>query len=363
MGISCIISYKNIAENIQWDDSKKYSNLTEKVINNLKNDPFSEQRNLTNQQFHPYKDGQSAQRILNAVEQYIVENGVPESRKLSVARKLKINTIFGKPILDIWDKKKKRKVTALLITFNEASNIDAVLENISFADEIIIIDSFSTDGTVEKIKEHANVKLIQRPFKNYTDQKSFAMDQASNDWVLFMDADERLTDTLKNEILKTINTERLEPVAFMFLRTFMFKNKVLRFSGWQSDKNYRLFRKSKVYFDEGRIVHETLVVNGKSGIMRNNLIHYSYSDYENYKGKMVKYGQMKAIEEHQKNKKAYPYHFVFRPLYKFFNHYILRLGILDGRKGITICYLNALGVYSRYKELKRLTALKKLSSS
>lgn len=97
--------------------------------------------------------------------------------------------------------------------------------------------------------------------------------------------------------------------------------------------------------------------------MKNKLIHYSYSDYEDYKGKMVKYGQMKAIEEHQKNKKAYPYHFIFRPLYKFINHYILRLGILDGRKGITICYLNALGVYSRYKELKRLRELEKPSSS
>jgi len=358
-----VISYKNIAENIQWDDSRKYSNLTEKVIDNLKNDPFSEQRNQINQQFHPYKDGQSAQRMLQAVEQYIKEKGVPERRKLPIARKLKIHAIFGKPIVDIWDKKKKHKITALLITFNEASNIDAVMENIRFADEVIIIDSFSTDDTVEKIKEHANVKLIQRPFKNFTDQKSFAMEQASNDWILFMDADERLTDTLVNEILKTVNTEGLKPVAFMFQRTFMFKNKVLRFSGWQSDKNYRLFRKSKVHFDKSRIVHETLVVNGTTGVMKNKLIHYSYSDYYDYKSKMIKYGQMKAIEENKKNKKVYLYHFIFRPLYKFFNHYILRLGILDGRKGIIICYLNALGVYSRYKELKRLRVLKKLSSS
>ncbi len=358
-----VISYKNIAENIQWDDSRTYSKLTEKVLDNIKNDPYKSQRNIINQEFHPYKDGQSAQRMLNAVERCIVENGVPESRKLFVARKLKINSIFGKPILDIWDKKKKQKITALLITFNEAANIDAVLENISFADEIIVVDSLSTDGTIEKIKEYRHIKLIQRPFKNYTDQKSFAMEQASNDWVLFMDADERLTDTLKNEILKTVNTEGLEPVAFMFIRTFMFKNKVLRFSGWQSDKNYRLFRKSKVHFDEERIVHETLIVNGESGVLKNKLIHYSYSDYEDYKGKMIKYGQMKAIEEYKKNKKPYFYHFVFRPLYKFLNHYILRLGFLDGRKGITICYLNALGVYSRYKELKRLRTLKNPSDS
>jgi glycosyltransferase involved in cell wall biosynthesis len=353
-----VISFKNIAKNIQWDNSISYSNLPKKVLDNLNNDPFAEQRDLINQQFHPYTDGKSAFRMLTAAEQYIAANGVPESRKLSTARKLKIHTIFGKPTMDIWDGNKKNKITALLITLNEIKNIAAVLENIGFADEIIVVDSMSTDGTIEKIKEYPNVKLIQRKFKNYTDQKSFAMAQATNDWVLFMDADERLTDSLKNEILRTINSASLDIVAFMFLRTFMFKNKVLRFSGWQNDKNYRLFRKSKVHFDDERIVHETLKVDGESGILKNRLIHYSYSDYEDYKGKMVKYGQMKAMEEYKRNKRAYFYHFVFRPLYRFLKHYIFRLGILDGKKGITICYLNALGVYSRYKELKRLRTKK-----
>lgn len=180
------------------------------------------------------------------------------------------------------------------------------------------------------------------------------MEQATNDWVLFMDADERLTDPLKNEILKTINTPNQTTVAYFFLRTFMFKKEILRFSGWQSDKNYRLFRKSKVHFDEKRIVHETLVVNGKSAVLKNRLIHYSYEDYESYKGKMVKYGKMKAIEEFKKGKKAHWFLFILRPFYKFINHYLLRLGILDGKKGIIICYLNALGVFTRYKELKRL---------
>ncbi len=354
-----VISFKNIADNIQWDNSMSFTQLTEKVLDNLENNSFAEQRKRINEQYHPYTDGKSAFRMLTAAKQYIAANGVPESRKLSAARKLKIHTIFGKPIMDIWDGNKKNKITALLITFNEIKNIVAVLDNIGFADEIIVVDSLSTDGTIEEIKEYPNVKLIQREFKNYTDQKSFAMAQATNDWVLFMDADERLTDSLKNEILKTINSDSLDIVAFMFLRTFMFKNKVLRFSGWQSDKNYRLFRKNKVHFDEERIVHETLIVKGKSGVLKNRLIHYSYRSYEDYKGKMVKYGQMKAFEEYKKGKRAYPYHFVFRPLYRFLKHYIFRLGILDGKKGVTICYLNALGVYSRYKELKRLRLLDK----
>ncbi|HET8736010.1 MAG TPA: glycosyltransferase family 2 protein [Pricia sp.] len=249
---------------------------------------------------------------------------------------------------------KQNKLTALLITYNEMFHIDAVLDNISFADEIIVVDSHSTDGTAEKVRERAHVKLIQRPFTDFTDQKSFALQQASHDWILFLDADERVTEPLKKEIIRTVNLENPPANAYYFRRTFMFKDEVLHFSGWQSDKNYRLFRKSKVYFSEERIVHETLVINGKSGILKNKLIHYSYKSYEDYKNKMIKYGQMKAFEELDKDYTPNLYHFWFRPFYKFVNHYFLRLGILDGKKGIIICYLNALGVHARYKELARL---------
>lgn len=249
--------------------------------------------------------------------------------------------------------KASHKISALLITFNEEDNINEVLANLSFADEIIVVDSYSTDNTINLIKEHKNVQLICRKFINYTDQKRYALEQANYDWVLFLDADERITPTLKNEILDVINNPN-KAVAFYFQRTFMFKSKKLHFSGWQSDKNYRLFRKSKVSFDQDRIVHETLVVNGLSRTLTNKLLHYSYKSYDDYKGKMLKYGKMKAREEVKKGKKAHWYHFIFRPLYKFLNHYIIRLGILDGKKGFIICYLNALGVWARYKELKLL---------
>lgn len=249
---------------------------------------------------------------------------------------------------------KANKISALLITLNEEKNIDEVLENLSFADEIIVVDSFSTDNTVEKISQHKTVKLIQREFKNYTDQKGFALEQANYEWVLFLDADERVTPELQEEILQIVNHEANTASAYYFLRTFMFKNKVLRFSGWQTDKNYRLFKKDKVHFAEDRIVHETLVVEGESETLKNRLLHYSYANYDDYKGKMIKYGKMKAMDEFKNGKKGSWLHSIFRPLYKFLNHYIIRLGFLDGKKGVTICYLNALGVHAKYKELKRL---------
>lgn len=246
-----------------------------------------------------------------------------------------------------------QKISALLITYNEEDNINDVLLNLSFADEIIVVDSLSTDRTISLIKNIPQVKLILRKFENYTDQKSFAMEQAQFDWILFLDADERLTPKLRNEILR-VTQSKDSVAAYYFLRTFMFKNQKLHFSGWQSDKNYRLFRKSKVHFDAERIVHETLVVNGKSATLKNRLLHYSYKNYNDYKQKMLKYGRMKAVEEAKKGKHAKWYHFIFRPTYKFLNHYILRLGVFDGKKGLIICYLNALGVWARYKELERL---------
>lgn len=349
-----VITFKNISKNIAWDNASTYTGLTERVNVNIEKDPFAAERAHITEQFHPYQDGKSAQRMINAVTKYIETNGVPDKRKLSTLRRLKINSKFGKPVQNIFNGKITNKISAVLITYNEDIHINAVLENLKFADEIIVVDSNSTDGTIEKIKQHPEVKLIIRPFVNYTDQKSFAMDQATHDWVLFLDADERVTDKLRNEILHTVNAENPTAVAYYFYRIFMFKNKVLRFSGWQSDKNYRLFRKSKVQFTKDRIVHETLVVDGKSAVLKNKLIHYSYKDYEDYKGKMIKYGQMKAEEELAKDYDPNLYHFIFRPAYKFLNHYLLRLGILDGKKGIIICYLNALGVYARYKKLREL---------
>lgn len=248
---------------------------------------------------------------------------------------------------------KKEKLTALIITYNEIGYIEKCIDSVSFSDEIIVVDSFSTDGTYEFLKAHPKVKVIQHPFENFTAQKSFTLQQASNDWVLFLDADEVVGKELEQEILTTINNPNAYE-AYWFYRKFMFQDEPLNFSGWQTDKNYRLFRKSKVQFSDKKIVHETLEVNGNSGILKEKLIHYCYKSYEDYKGKMIKYGQLKALEDFYTETRFNYLFLVFKPAWKFFNHYILRLGIFDGRKGVVICYLNALSVTEHYRELKKL---------
>jgi glycosyltransferase involved in cell wall biosynthesis len=247
------------------------------------------------------------------------------------------------------------KITALIITYNELGYIENSLKSVNFADEIIVVDSYSTDGTFEYLQNHPKVKVLQHPFKNFTLQKSFALDQATNDWILFMDADEVVSDTLRQEIIETVQSDESH-VAYWFYRQFMFGDRPLRFSGWQTDKNYRLFRKSRAKFSDKKIVHETLEVDGSSGVLKEKLTHYCYKNYEDYKAKMLKYGRLKAKEDFYKERSFNYVFYIVKPFWKFFNHYILRLGFLDGKKGRIICYLNALGVYERYRELKQLEA-------
>ncbi len=236
--------------------------------------------------------------------------------------------------------------------------IERCVDAISFADEIIVVDSFSTDGTYEYLAGHPKVTVIQRPFSNFTDQKSFALKQAHHDWVLFIDADEVVSPELAQEIRYTINS-KTSCEAYWFYRKFMYQNSPLHFSGWQTDKNHRLFRKSKAAFTQDKMVHETLQVNGVSGKFEARLTHFCYKDYSDYKAKMLHYGKLRAMEELYKGKRFSYAKMLLKPTWKFVYNYIVRLGILDLRKGLNVCYLNALSVYTRYHELRRLETVQR----
>ncbi|RYJ37033.1 Glycosyl transferase family protein [Flavobacterium anhuiense] len=249
----------------------------------------------------------------------------------------------------------KQKLSVLIITLNEEQHIKSLLEDLDFADEIIVVDSYSTDKTIGIIESFTNVKLIQNHFVNYTSQRNFALDQAKNQWVLFIDADERLTPELKSEIIATFNSKKTASAYFIY-RIFMFEDSRLNFSGWQTDKIFRLFDKSKCRYNEERTVHEKLIVKGPIASLKNKIIHFSYSSYEDYKAKMRNYGILKANEKFSKGIRPYFSMLFLHPLYTFLYQFIMRFGFLDGRKGIIVCYLNAYSVYIRYKELRRITS-------
>lgn len=245
------------------------------------------------------------------------------------------------------------KLSALVIVLNEADSIQKTVENLSFADEIIVLDSFSTDDTVKIVKSFSDVKLIQRAFLNFSDQRNFAIKQASHNWILFLDADEWIDCNLKNEILKTVQHPK-EKVAFAIPRQFYFQGKKLKYSGFQTDKSYRLFHKEYAQYDTKKFVHETLLVNGKTSVLKNEMQHFSYKTFDSYKDKMDNYAKLRAKELYGEKLKPNFYHFGVKPVYRFIYHYVIRLGFLDGNKGYTIAKLNAYGVKQRYVQLQQI---------
>jgi ADP-heptose:LPS heptosyltransferase/glycosyltransferase involved in cell wall biosynthesis len=272
---------------------------------------------------------------------------------LNVSNKV-INIDFNK----IYNTNKKSPLSALIITYNEEDNIEKLIKNLNFADEILVVDSYSTDKTIEIINSYKHVKLIQNKFIDFSKQRNFALSKVKHNWVLFIDADEEITPKLKNEINSVLESND-DIIAYEMYRQFFFKNKLLNFSGWQTDKVFRFYNKNYVTYEPTKYVHETLNIKGKTTVLKNKLNHYSFINYTDYKNKMDHYAKLRAIELFEKKLKPNFYHFYLKPLYRFFNHFIIRFGFLDGKKGYIICCLSSYGVKQRYVELKKLYIQKK----
>lgn len=242
------------------------------------------------------------------------------------------------------------KITALIITLNEAKNIRELIHNLYFADEIIIVDSYSTDDTLAILEEFSHVKVFQHTFTDFSTQRNTALKYASHHWVLFIDADERISENLKNEILNTVRLNKTKQ-GYYFKRKFYFLNKPVYFSGLRTDKNLRLFQKEGAEYRG--LVHEKLNIT-HTGTFRNYLTHYSYSSYEHFRDKIIYYNKLKAIEKIKKGVKPNDFMAAFHPIYTFLNRYFFRLGILDGKKGYIISKIYAKGIKERYKEMFKL---------
>ena len=240
------------------------------------------------------------------------------------------------------------KITALAITFNEEINVKRYVESLSFADEIIFVDSQSADKTAILASE-MGVKVIEREFTNFSEQRNFAISLAKNDWIVFFDLDEILTPSLETEIKNAV-TDANGTVAFFVKRDFFFMGKSIHFGGWQTDKAIRIFNKKHCTYN-GNLVHESIKANGKIGILKNKLNHYSYKNFDNYNNKLNLYSKLQAENLYLKKLKPNAYHFLFRPLYRFLWQYIFRLGILDGKEGFILAYVHSFSVFKRYLQL------------
>ena len=244
--------------------------------------------------------------------------------------------------------KKAMKISALAITLNEAENVKRYIESLSFVDEILFIDSYSTDET-KAIAEQYGARVIQRRFDNFSNQRNFAISQAKNDWIVFFDLDEIITKEVEKEIIEQVHTSN-DYVAYYAHRNVFLFNKRIKYGGLQNDKAIRLFNKNYCTYN-GHLVHEEIKVSGKIGHLKNRVDHHSFKSFDHYFCKLNQYSELKANECFNKNKKATVFHFIVRPSYRFVWQYFYRLGFLDGAEGFLSAKINAFFVFKRYVTL------------
>ena len=241
-----------------------------------------------------------------------------------------------------------------MITHNEERNIESCLSSLRFADEIVVLDSFSTDRTVEIARAFTD-KVSQREFKGFSDQKNAAIDLASNDWVFIVDADEVVSPELADEITSAVESD--EFVAYRMPRLTYFIGKPIRHCGWYPDHIVRLARRSKSRFGD-RLVHESLVVNGPIGMLSNDLVHYSYRDLDDMVRKIGQYSRAAARQKLSEGKRFRLSDLLIAPGLTFLKKYVLKQGYRDGMRGFMICALNQFSVFLRYAMLWELSVRK-----
>jgi len=241
------------------------------------------------------------------------------------------------------------KLTAIIPTGNEIHNIEAVIASVDFADEILVVDSYSTDGTYEKAQQLAT-KVIRRDYEYSASQKNWAIPQAQHEWILLVDADERVTLELKAEIQEILGNPPQDIVAYWIGRMNHFMGERVHYSGWRNDKVIRLFKRDYCKYED-KNVHAEIIANGSIGQLKNKLYHNTYITFDKYVEKMNRYATWQAKDYDKKTGRLTPYHFVIKPFWGFFKHYIVQSGFRDGVVGFTIGYLQAYVVFMRYVKL------------
>jgi len=239
------------------------------------------------------------------------------------------------------------RVTALVPTYNEERNLPLCLESVKWADEILVVDSFSTDGTLE-IARKFGARIIQHEYINSATQKNWAIPQASCPWVLVVDSDERVTPELRDEIIRTINSPTPH-AGFAIGRLNHFLGFPLRHGGWspREDTNLRLFLRDKGRYQD-RHVHADVEVEGTAGRLNGYLIHYSYQSLDEYFRKMDRYTRWAAKDILARGTKVKWHHLTLRPVGDFFRLYLLKGGFLDGFPGLLIALLSAYYVMVKF---------------
>jgi len=232
-----------------------------------------------------------------------------------------------------------------VITKNEARNIEDCLRSVAWAQEIVVVDEFSTDATAD-IAKGLGARVYKESWKGFAGQKNSAVEKTTGDWILSLDADERIPLPLREEIEETIGRNDAFHGYFIARKNF-FSGRWIRRGGWYPDYCLRLFKKGSGRFEE-RAVHEKAVVTGSTGYLRNPLEHYTYRSVADYLIRMERYSRLAALEIAEANRPPLWSALTLRPAFTFLNMYLLRGGFLDGKRGLFLAASYAYYTFLKY---------------
>jgi glycosyltransferase involved in cell wall biosynthesis len=250
-------------------------------------------------------------------------------------------------------------VSALIHTLNERDYIEDCLRSVEWADEIYLLDSFSTDGTVEFVRERfPSVRIEQREYLGAASQKNYGIDRTQHDWIFYIDADERVTPQLRDEILRTLDGHLLYWAYSVGRRNYML-GKPMRFSGLQRDRVTRLFHRKHARYPNRR-VHADLLVDGEIGGLRHKMDHYYIRNFDHMIAKMTRYANWAAAQMFIDGKTTSAAGILSHAFGRFFRDYIINLGFLDGARGLISVGMHVYYTFWKYAKLWEMNQLKKM---
>ena len=250
----------------------------------------------------------------------------------------------------------KIPVSVYILTYNNRRTIERCLKSLSWAEELVVVDSFSTDGTYEICRQYTD-KTYQRKWTGHCDQYQYAANQTTHSWIMFVDADEEVPSELAHEIRKVLGERANEVDGFIAYRRTFYLGRWIRFGGWYPDCELRLYRRDKGRWEGG--LHAKIVVDGRVDSLKNKYLHYTYRNISDQIQTIDKYSRIAAEDMVQQGETFSLFKLLFHPPFRFIKEYFFKSGFRDGLPGLVIALSTTYYVFIKYAKLWELTRRQK----